>query len=284
MAEHHHHHPQKALTFAFWLNVIFSVIEVVGAIYTNSTAILSDAIHDMGDSIAIGLGIVFEKIATKNPDERYTYGYKRFSLVSALLLSVLLIGGAVTMIVKSVISFMDVKTVNSEGMFALAVLGIVVNGFAFLRLKRSGKQGNNSRAIMLHFLEDVLGWIAVLAGSILIYFTGWYWIDGVLSIGIALFIGWNATLNLIETIPVFLQAAPRDIQIAELKESLLNIEGVSAVVELHVWLLDEEQPIGSAKIIINQLAESQRLLNAVQSVFKQFNVHRTTVQIENTIT
>lgn len=276
----HHHHSKNALTLAFWLNTVFSVIEIVGGMYTNSSAILTDAIHDMGDSLAIGLGILFEKIAGKKPDARYTYGYKRFSLVSALMLSVLLIAGAVAMVVKAVGSFANKHEVNSEGMFVLAVLGVVVNGIAFLRIKQSGKQNHNSKAIMLHFLEDVLGWVAVLVGSMVIYVTGWNWIDGVLSIGIAVFIGWNATRNLTETIPVFLQAAPVNINVEQLRQTLLVLDGVLSVEALHVWSLDDNETIGTVQIVYRKGIDYIGIQQAVFEVFVTFNISRPVVQLK----
>lgn len=280
MSEHHHHHSKNALTLAFWLNTVFSVIEIVGGIYTNSSAILTDAMHDIGDSLAIGLGIVFEKIAGKKPDTKYTYGYKRFSLLSAFILSVLLLVGAVAMVIRSLGRLSGEHEVNSEGMFALAVLGIAVNGFAFLRIKQSDKQNHNSKAIMLHFLEDVLGWVAVLVGSAVIYVTGWNWIDGLLSIGIAVFIGWNATRNLIDTIPVFLQAAPKDVPLEELRLKLLEIKGVVAIRSLNVWSLDEDENIGSVSIMIEQGGDTQQVLKEASMVLQGCAVHKPVVQVE----
>jgi cobalt-zinc-cadmium efflux system protein len=277
---HEHQHNRKAMNLAFWLNTAFSVVEIAGSLYTNSTAILTDAIHDLGDSVAIGMGILFEKKAARKPDARYTYGYKRFSLVSALLLSVLLIGGSVVMVVKSVMSFVHVKEVNSEGMFGLAVLGIVVNGFAFLRMRKSEKQNHNSKAIMLHFMEDILGWVAVLLGSIVIYITGWNWIDGVLSIGIAVFIGWNAIGNMLETIPVFLQSVPRHISINQLKKQLLSVEGVVVIKALHVWALDDDETIGSVKMIYSKGTDPSLLMQKVKDVFDANDVKDTVVQLE----
>lgn len=277
-----HHKQKQALTFAFWLNLCFSAIEIAGSFYTNSTAILTDAIHDLGDSLAIGLGIVFEKIAGRKPDSKYTYGYKRFSLLSALILSILLLVGAVVMIWKAVDAFLQPHPVNSEGMFSLAVLGIVINGAAFLKIKYSGagQTKQNSKAIMLHFLEDVLGWIAVLVGSVVIYFTQWYWIDGILSIVIALYIGWNAFTNLKETMPVFLQAAPQNIAIDTLRETVLGLEGVKSIEDLHVWALDEDENIGSVRIVAKKREHIENILSEVNTVFKKYSIHKPVVQIE----
>ncbi|MEH6657061.1 cation diffusion facilitator family transporter [Leeuwenhoekiella marinoflava] len=212
---HQHSHRKNGLSLAFWLNLIFAVIEVVGGILTNSTAIIADAFHDFIDAIAIGIAVLFEKISGKKRSSNYSYGYKRFSLLSALGLSLFLLIGAVFMIKSGIESFIQPKEVNSIGMLWLAVLGVSINGFAFLRIKSGNgehrhhhSQGHshnhNNKAIMLHLLEDVLGWVAVLIGAAVIYFTGWNWVDGLLTIGIAAFISYNATKNLIGPAPASL--------------------------------------------------------------------------------
>src|SRR5690606_40996035 len=166
---------------------------------------------------------------------RFSYGFKRFSLLSALGLSLFLLAGSVMMIISAYNSFINPKEVHSIGMLGLAILGLAVNGFAFLRIKNSGEhhhshsQGghnHNSQSIMLHLLEDVLGWAAVLIGAVIIYFTGWNWIDGVLTIGIALFIGFNASKNLINTIKVMLQSVPENVNISQLQTELQQIDGI----------------------------------------------------------
>jgi cobalt-zinc-cadmium efflux system protein len=281
MGEHVHQKRNHSLNLAFWLNAIFSVIEIAGSIYTNSTAILTDAIHDLGDSLAIGLGIFFEKIAKRKPDAKYTFGYQRFSLLSALILSVILIISAVFMISKSVETFMQPHEVNSGGMFGLAVLGIVVNGFAFLRIRSVERHNQNSKAIMLHFLEDVLGWVAVFIGSIIMYYTHWYWIDGVLSICIALFIGYNAVGNIMETMMVLLQAAPVGINMVQLKGELSELEGVNNISHLHVWSLDEDNIVGTAHVLIEDQYESRsrEVLHRFTQIMKAHGVQYPTIQI-----
>src|SRR5690606_37745461 len=208
------------LSLAFFLNLFFAIIELIGGILTNSTAIIADAFHDFMDAVAIGMAVYMDRFSRKPKSSSYSYGYRRFSLLSAIIMSVILLVGAVFMVVQAIQSFNTVKEVNSVGMFGLAVLGITINGFAFLKIKKGGKATHhhahshhlhgtadaNTTAVMLHLLEDVLGWIAVLIGAIIIYFTDWYWIDGLLTIGIALFIGFNAIKNLWNTFKILLQA------------------------------------------------------------------------------
>jgi cobalt-zinc-cadmium efflux system protein len=281
MSGHVHHKRKTSLNMAFWLNAIFSVIEIAGAFYTHSTAIFTDAIHDLGDSLAIGLGIFFEKIAEKKPDAKYTYGYQRFSLLSALILSVILIIGAVIMVSKAIGVLMQPHEVNSEGMFGLAILGITVNGFAFFKIRGNEGHNHNSKAIMLHFLEDVLGWVAVLLGSIIMYYTHWFWIDGALSICIALFIGYNAVRNIMETMLVLLQAAPDEVNIHQLKDELSQVEGVKNIVHLHVWSLDESTIVGTVHVLVEDHygVRSQKILSDLTRILEARGIRYPTTQI-----
>lgn len=289
---HGHTHPQsgqKGLTTAFWLNASFSVIEVVGGVVTNSSAILADAIHDMGDALSIGMGIMMEKVAGRKRDSRFSYGYRRFSLLSALILSLVLLAGACVMLVRAVPAFIRPQQVDSMGMIWLALLGLIMNGLAFFRIHRSGGgRQANSKAIMLHLLEDVLGWAAVLAGGIVIHFTGWYRIDPLLSAGIALFIIFNAVKNLTATMNVFLQAAPVHVDPNRLKEELLSIEGVGNVHDVHLWTLDGSYTVGTMHVVLEQETvpeqEGRQALKVIrekiEKVFSRYSIDHPTLQIE----
>ncbi len=280
---------RKALSLVFWLNLIFSIIEVVGGVLTNSTAILTDAFHDFMDAMAIGLAVFLEKISDKKRSAKFSYGFKRFSLLSALGLSVFLIIGAVVMIFAVYKSFVNPKEVHSVGMLVLAVLGLTVNGLAFLKIKNTThghahkKHNYNSRSIMLHLLEDVLGWAAVLIGALIIYFTSWYWIDGVLAIGIAIYILFNASRNLIETAKLMLQSVPENVNLDQLKADLMKIESVSNIHDVHVWSMDGNYNVGTVHIAVNNLlvrTKSEIMNDAIQ-IMKSHNIQHPTVQIES---
>lgn len=298
--EHDHNHGSEndqlgknGLSMAFWLNFLFSGIEVAGGLFTNSTAIIADAFHDFMDAAAIGIAILLEKVSGKKRTQNFSYGYKRFSLLSALGLSIFLLIGAVMMIVGAYHSFVTPKEVNSIGMLWLAVLGLAINGFAFLRIKKGGDHGHshhghshghnhNSRSIMLHLLEDVLGWAAVLVGAIVIYFTGWNWIDGVLAIGIALFVGYNATKNLVSTVKVLLQSTPEDVNIDQLTQELKQIEGVTDIHDVHIWSLDGNYNVGSLHAVVSSNGNPERdILSKVHQLMNKFNIQHPTVQLEN---
>jgi len=296
MGHHHHHHTSKGLTLAFWLNLLFSIVEVIGGIATNSTAIIADAFHDFMDAMAIGAAVLLEKISGRKRTLKFTYGYKRFSLLSAIGMSLFLLVGAVLMIVAAVQSFINPEPVNSAGMWWLAILGVIINGFAFLRIKKSNgkdqhahhnghshvQENPNSKAIMLHLLEDVLGWIAVLIGATVIYFTGWYWIDGILALGIAVFISYNAIRNLIATSRVLLQAVPENVDLTQLVAELNTIEGVENIHDLHVWSLDGNYHVASLHVVMSKQAihPGKNIYTAVMGLMNKYHIQHPTIQIE----
>lgn len=283
--DHHHHHHSSvsnALTFAFFLNLGFSLIELVGGILTNSTAIVADAFHDFMDAMAIGVAVYFEKVSKKKRNEQFSYGYRRFNLVSALGLSVVLLVGAVVMVYNAVLSFQSPKEVHSFGMLGLAILGVLVNGAAFLKLKDDKESNNNRKAVMLHILEDVLGWIAVLIGSIIIYFTHWNWIDGFLAIGIAGFISYNAIQNIIDTMKIMLQSVPEHIDINQLSKDIRGIEDVIDFHDLRIWTMDGNYHVGSLHVQIptDSKIKYAVLYDKVQAVLSNYHIEHATIQVE----
>lgn len=288
----HEHIKKSGISLAFWLNLLFSFIEFAGGIFTNSTAIIADAFHDFMDALAIGIAVIFEKVSGKSRTAKFSYGYKRFSLLAALGMSIFLIAGAIIMITGAIRSFINPVVVNSTGMLWLAVLGVLVNGFAFLRIKNENSHphahahenghvhSHNSKAIMLHLLEDVLGWVAVLVGAAVMYFTNWYWIDGILALIIASFIGYNATKNLIATLKIFLQSVPGNVDVEQLTNKLQQINGVENIHDLHIWSLDGNYNIGSLHVLLDT-ADKNNTFDAVIQLMKEYNIHHPTVQIEN---
>ncbi|GAB2787320.1 cation diffusion facilitator family transporter [Rhabdobacter roseus] len=293
MVPHQEDRPSASgVSVAFWLNLLFSIIEVYGGLLTNSTAILADAFHDFMDTAAIGLAVLLDKISNKKRTLRFSYGYKRFSLLAALGLSVFLLIGAVLMAVSGVKSWLNPEVVDSLGMLWLAVLGIGINGFAFLRIKNGNgshhthghSHNHNHQAIMLHLLEDVLGWVAVLVGAGVIYYTGWYWIDGVLTLAIATFIGYNATKNLTSVLKVLLQSVPENVNLEQLSAELTTLEGVENIHDLHVWSLDGNYHVGSLHAVIgtsHQHSENS-IYASIRQVMEKHHIQHPTVQLETT--
>lgn len=280
----------SALTFAFWLNFSFAIIELIGGILTNSTAILADALHDGIDTFGIGLAVILEKIAQKKSNHIFTYGYKRFSLLSSLIISVLLLIGVIFMAIQAINSFFAPKEIHSLGMLGLAILWFLINGFSFLKIKNRNlniensskniQHNQNEKAVMLHLLEDTLWWIAVLIGAVLIYFTKRNFIDGILTLGLSIYIGYNAFLNFLTSSRLFLQAIPDTIHFEELEKKLTEIDGVLHIHDLHIWSMDGIFNIASLHIVYQPEKDLQHIYQSALEILKKYNINHPTIQME----
>lgn len=226
----------KKILVAFLLNLFFSVFEFIGGTVTGSVAIISDSLHDLGDAAGIGLSYFFERKSKKAPDEDYTYGYLRYSVMGSLMITVILLAGSVFVIYKAVLRLLNPVPVNYNGMIIFAVIGTAVNFSAVLFTKDGDSL--NRKAVNLHMLEDTLGWIVVLIGAVIMRFTDLTFIDPIMSIGVALFILVNSFKNLKESLSVFLEKTPDGVSVKEIKEHILAIEAVADVHHIHIWTMD----------------------------------------------
>ncbi|MFY0644585.1 MAG: cation transporter [Bacteroidia bacterium] len=277
---HQHHQDIKNLRIAFFLNLLFTIIEFVGGLLTNSLAILSDALHDLGDSFSLGLAWYFQKISKKGRTTNFTYGFRRFSLLGAIINSIILVSGSVFIISKAIPRLVHVEEADPKGMMILAVLGIIVNGAAVLRLR--GGKSQNEKVVSLHLMEDVLGWIAVLIGSIVIYFTEWYIIDPILSLMIALYILVNVIKNLKKSLKILLQAIPEGIEYDQIGERIQNVPGVEQYHDLHIWSLDGDKNILTVHLVLNTTEPEKVILikQAVKQAMKEMDIVHCTLEIE----
>jgi cobalt-zinc-cadmium efflux system protein len=225
------------LALAFFLNLFFCLIEAIGGVLTNSVAILSDALHDVGDSLSLGVAWYFQRVSRRHPDKTYTYGYQRFSVLSALINGLVLIAGSVFIITESVRRFMHPAEPNTQGMIILAFIGILVNGAAALRLTKG--KSLNERLVSIHLFEDVFGWLAVLIGSVTMTLFKAPWIDPLLSLGISAFILYQVVTHLKDVLRVMLQGKPTDVDEQTIKEALLKLPHVTGLHDLHIWSLDQ---------------------------------------------
>ena len=231
--------PEKNILIAFLLNLGFSVFEFFGGFFTGSVAILSDALHDLGDAISIGVSWYLERLSKKQPDKKYTYGYLRYSLLGGLITTAVLLAGSIFVIVNAVLRIFNPVSINYNGMIIFAIVGCIVNLCAVFVTKEGDSL--NQKAVNLHMLEDVLGWLVVLAGAVIMRFTDITIIDPIMSIGVAVFILINSFKNLKSIIVVFLEKTPDNVDIEEIKEHLLEIGGVKDVHHIHLWSIDGEK-------------------------------------------
>lgn len=268
----------KNITVAFLLNFFFSVFEFIGGAITGSIAIISDAIHDIGDALSIGMSLVFEKISHKKPNNKYTYGYYRFSVLGSVIQSVVLLSGSVIVVYNAVNRLINPKPINYSGMIAIAIIGFVVNFIA--AYFTSGEGSLNQKSINLHMLEDVLGWAIVLIGAIVMRFTNFQFLDPVLSILLAVFIAVNALKNLKAVLDIFLEKMPNNVDIEELYEHLTDIDGVESVHHLHVWSMDGYQ--NSATLHVVSDSDFYVVKNRIKEELSEHGIVHCTVECERT--
>jgi cobalt-zinc-cadmium efflux system protein len=284
MSHYHHDHSEKHTShfaLVFFINLTFVLIEIVGGYLTNSLAIWSDALHDIGDTLSLGLSWRLEIVAKQKRDHRFSFGYKRFSLLGALINGTVLLTGTVFVLSKAIPRLIHPENVHSEGMFGIAVLGILVNGLATLRLKK-GKSISESM-MSLHLLEDVLGWISVLIVSIAINLGNYTILDPVLSILLAVFIIYNSIKRIKKTLLIFLQSIPDDIDVPELEKALRQFQNVTNIHDTHVWSLDGSYHILTTHIVVLQSTTPEEILALkclIREKISSFDVQHMTLEIE----
>ena len=272
----------KNLKIAFFINVAFTCIELIGGIFTNSIAIVSDALHDLGDSLSLGLAWFLEKKAlNKESTNKFSFGYVRFRLLGALVNALVLIGGSVYIIVEAIGRFQNPEPVKSQLMMIIAIIGVAANGYAAWRTK--GAKSLNEKVISWHLLEDVLGWIAVLIVSIILQFKNWYFLDPVLSVGVTLFILYGVGRRLWDTLYLLLQGVPADFDSEKIKDKMLAVNYVESIHHTHVWSLDGEQHVLTTHLVLKNISdykEIDKARNAAIDAIKEFNFSHYTIQIE----
>ncbi len=267
---------EKNILVAFILNLFFSVFEFIGGIFTNSVAIISDAIHDIGDSLSIGVSFFLEKKSKKGPNDQYTYGYIRYSVIGSVITTVILLTGSILVIYNAVIRLFNPVFVNYNGMIVFAVFGVVINFIAAYFTKEGDSL--NQKAVNLHMLEDVLGWVIVLIGAIIMRFTDISIIDPILSILVALFIFVNALKNFKAIIDLFLEKTPKNIKIEELKKHLLAIDGVEDIHHIHVWSIDGFNHCATMHVVAK---ENAKLKHLIKEELREHGIGHTTIEFEN---
>ena len=267
----------KNILIAFMLNFAFSVFEFIGGIFTGSVAIVSDAVHDMGDAASIGISYFLEKKSKKQPDEKYTYGYARFSVLGSIITTVILLFGSVLVIFNAVNRIIEPTEINYNGMIVFAIIGTAVNVAAAF-LTRDGTS-LNQKAVNLHMIEDVLGWVVVLLGAIVMRFTDFALIDPIMSIGVAMFILVHAIKNLKEAIDLFLEKTPHGITIQEMREHIAQLEGVLDVHHIHIWSMDGQAHYATMHIATN--ADAHQIKEKIRAEAREHGISHVTLELES---
>jgi len=279
----HNHESHKNIGVAFVLNAVFVLVEIIGGLLTNSVAILSDAIHDLGDSFSLGLSWFLEKKSMKSGNSKYTYGYKRLSLIGALMNAIVLTIGSVLIVLRAVPRLFSPEPIEAGGMALLAVLGIIINGAAVLSLRKGSKI--SEKVVSLHLLEDVLGWCAVLVVSIVLLFADIPVLDPILSLLITLFVLRNIIKSFKGIIKIFLQAVPEGYDINEIKKILFDKH--TELMDIHgekLWTLDGENNIMTFHICIKGnpgVPEMVELKRSIKDTLREIGIQDVTMEIEN---
>ncbi len=284
MADEHHHHetsPGSRIGVAFWLNLAFALLEIVGGLWTNSVAVLSDALHDFGDSVALGLTWHFARVSRRKGDETFTFGYRRFSLLGALVMSFVLFAGGFVVLSRAVERLLTPAASNATGMIYLAIAGIAINGIAALRTH--GGRSLSERVVTWHFVEDVLGWLAVLVAGIVMSFTDVRILDPVLSILITLYVLWNVGRRLKDTLVILLQGTPTGVSVEQIEDLIRTTSGVCDVHHTHIWTQDGERHVLTTHVVADEettLGDTGDLRRRIRKSLEPFGILHATIEIE----
>ncbi len=267
---------QKNILIAFLLNFFFAVFEFFGGFFTGSVAIISDALHDLGDALGIAFSYFLEVKSKKGADKTYTYGYGRYSVLGAFITNIILVIGSFLTGWAAITRIFNPVDINYNGMMLFAVVGVLVNGIA--AMKTAHGKGLNQRAVNLHMLEDVLGWVAVLIASLVMRVTDFYLLDPIMSIGIAVFILINAIRGLLEVADLFLIKVPHGISVDEISKELLSVSGVTGVHHIHLWSISGEGAYATMHIVSD--GENPHLKEDVRILLKEHGIIHVTIEIE----
>ncbi|MBO4107812.1 cation diffusion facilitator family transporter [Streptococcus suis] len=267
----------KNTFIAFLLNLSFSIIEFIFGWLFGSSAILADAVHDLGDALAIGSSAIMQTYANKPADKFYPFGYKRWNILAALLTSSILIIGSSLILVENIPNLFHPNPVNQDGMLILGIIAVIINFFAS-RIVKNGHSHNES-ILSLHFLEDILGWLAVILVSIILQFTDWYFLDPLLSLGIAIFILSKALPKAWNSVKILLETSPQGVNLEEVKEILLALENVHEITQLNVWTMDGYDHCATVTVKLTNPAVADKTKAKIRNSLITFGIVQSTIEI-----
>ena len=266
----------KKILIAFLLNLCFSIFEFIGGIFTGSVAIVSDAVHDIGDAASIGIAYFLERKSRRQPDAVYTYGYARYSVIGSVVTTLILLFGSCVVIYNAVLRIITPTEIRYDGMILFAVVGVTVNLCAAL-FTREG-DSLNQKAVNLHMLEDVLGWAVVLVGAVIMRFTDFALLDPLMSICVAAFIFINAIRNLKEAVELFLEKTPHGIAVEEIREHIMEIDGITDVHHIHIWSMDGYSNYATMHVVTG--ADPQRIKEEIRDELREHGIGHVTLELE----
>lgn len=276
---HNHEHHKKAtgnLLFVFILNIVFNVIVIFGGLITNSVAILADCLHDLSDTISIGLAWVLERISQKDPNKNYTYGYQRFSILGAVITSIFVIIVSVVVVYESCSRLFCPVEPEAGWMLLVAIVGIIFKGVSVFKLH--GGETINEKVISFHILSDVLGWIAILIISIILMFWDVSFLDPLVSLIIAIWLLYNMGKLLHRSVCVLLQKSPKNIDVVEIESQIENLNHIESIIDIHLWSLDGIDSILTLKINIDDVNNGDKVKKEIYTIASKYHIVDTTVE------
>ena len=268
----------RAVWLAFFLNLSFAIVEFIAGGVFGSSAVLADSVHDLGDAIAIGLSAFLETISNREEDSHYTLGYKRFSLLGALITAVILMTGSVLVILENITKMFHPQPVNDKGILWLGIIAVTINVLASL-VVRKGKTKNES-ILSLHFLEDTLGWVAVILMAIVLRFTDWYILDPLLSLVISIFILSKAIPRFWSTLKIFLDAVPEGVDIKQVKSDLEQLDHVASINQLNLWTMDGLEKNAIVHVCLKEIEQMEVCKESIRTLLKNYGFQNITIEVD----
>ena len=263
---------------AFFLNLSYAIVEFIAGGIFGSSAVLADSVHDLGDAIAIGISAFLETISNREEDSHYTLGYKRFSLLGAMVTAVILMTGSVLVILENIAKIFHPQPVNDEGILWLGILAITINVLASLVIRKG--QTKNESILSLHFLEDTLGWVAVILMAIVLRFTDWYILDPLLSIAISFFILSKALPRFWSTLKIFLDAVPEGVDIQKIKTDLAELDHVASINQLNLWTMDGLEKNAIVHVCLKEMEHMETCKESIRIFLKDCGFQNITIEVD----
>lgn len=263
---------------AFFLNLTYAIVEFIAGGVFGSSAVLADSVHDLGDAIAIGISASLESISNREEDSHYTLGYKRFSLLGAMITAVILMTGSVLVILENIAKIFHPQPVNDEGILWLGIIAVSINVLASL-VVRKGKTKNES-ILSLHFLEDTLGWLAVILMAIILRFTDWYILDPLLSLAISFFILSKALPRFWSTLKIFLDAVPEGVDIQKIKTDLAELDHVASINQLNLWTMDGLEKNAIVHVCLKEMEHMETCKESIRIFLKDCGFQNVTIEVD----
>ena len=269
---------KTSIWLAFFLNLSYAIVEFIAGGIFGSSAVLADSVHDLGDAIAIGISALLETISNREEDRQYTLGYKRFSLLGAMLTAVILMTGSVLVILENITKIFHPQPVNDEGILWLGIIAVSINVLASLVIRKG--QTKNESILSLHFLEDTLGWVAVILMAIVLRFTDWYILDPLLSIAISFFVLSKALPRFWSTLKIFLDAVPEGVDIQKIKTDLAELDHVASINQLNLWTMDGLEKNAIVHVCLKEMEHMETCKESIRIFLKDCGFQNITIEVD----